>query len=281
MRASESSIDFRQHIVDGVRLLSLRISEPGFELQKMVSDYVSFAAVSGSVWTADVDGKRLEETPGHLLTRNLGSVFQVRATSVERAGGGFRGVFLPPDVIANCLRQQERAEQTLEGPPIVKNQHIRSLALDLHQTLSTSSCRLERTSALIGFTAAFLENQCAKRRSPAISPRSLSIARDYIHDNFDQQIAIDDLAGLTGLNAFVLIRQFKTMTGLAPYQYLQSYRISKAKNYLAAGLKLSDVVANCGFYDQSHFNRVFKRFSMGLSPGRYRSRKEIVDQDLV
>jgi AraC-like DNA-binding protein len=47
-------------------------------------------------------------------------------------------------------------------------------------------------------------------------------------------------------------------------------RLRQARTLLGEGVALSDAAAACGFADQSHLNRVFKRW-MGVPPGRYRA----------
>lgn len=50
--------------------------------------------------------------------------------------------------------------------------------------------------------------------------------------------------------------------------YLVQRRLQKAKKLIHHGVSLSDVAVDCGFTDQSHLNRHFKR-SQGATPGAY------------
>jgi len=45
-------------------------------------------------------------------------------------------------------------------------------------------------------------------------------------------------------------------------------RLRKATTLLRQGQRLSDVSARCGFSDQSHFNRHFKK-ALGVTPGQF------------
>ncbi|MET4356301.1 AraC-like DNA-binding protein [Bradyrhizobium sp. RT9b] len=65
-------------------------------------------------------------------------------------------------------------------------------------------------------------------------------------------------------------RAFRRTTGVAPHKWLIEQRIALSKEKLRdGGLSLSDVAAQCGFTDQSHFTRVFNRI-VGVSPGAWR-----------
>lgn len=53
---------------------------------------------------------------------------------------------------------------------------------------------------------------------------------------------------------------------MSPQQYLRTIQINRARNLLLQGVSISDTAAQCGFDDQAHFSRWFRR-SFGFSPG--------------
>jgi AraC-like DNA-binding protein len=55
-------------------------------------------------------------------------------------------------------------------------------------------------------------------------------------------------------------------------------RLRRARALLSEGMALSEAAAACGFADQSHLNRVFKRL-MGVPPGRYRAQLSAAARD--
>jgi AraC-like DNA-binding protein len=55
---------------------------------------------------------------------------------------------------------------------------------------------------------------------------------------------------------------------MTPHAYQTKIRIRRAKSLLHAGLPITAVAAEAGFYDQAHLTRHFKRI-VGLTPGRY------------
>jgi AraC-like DNA-binding protein len=77
-----------------------------------------------------------------------------------------------------------------------------------------------------------------------------------------------ELSQVCGVSAFHLIRCFRDAVGLPPHAYLKALRVSRAQAMLQGGSSISDVAYDCGFSDQSHLTRNFKRVT-GLSPGAY------------
>ncbi|MFW1812960.1 helix-turn-helix transcriptional regulator, partial [Acinetobacter ursingii] len=64
------------------------------------------------------------------------------------------------------------------------------------------------------------------------------------------------------------LRQFKKYVGLPPHAWLVQARLQKARQLLKQGDQIAMVAQQCGFSDQSHFNRHFKK-AMGVTPTQY------------
>ena len=98
---------------------------------------------------------------------------------------------------------------------------------------------------------------------------AISRIRDYIHAHFAEEITISRLASLTGWSTFHLIRAFHEATGIPPHAYQNTLRVAQAQEQLRNGESIADAAVSCGFYDQSHMNRLFRRM-LGATPGQYR-----------
>ena len=77
-----------------------------------------------------------------------------------------------------------------------------------------------------------------------------------------------ELAAVAGLSRFELVRCFRSGTGLTPHAYQVNLRIGRARELLAAGMAPAQVAAQCGFCDQPHLTRAFRRL-VGVTPARY------------
>jgi len=81
--------------------------------------------------------------------------------------------------------------------------------------------------------------------------------------------SLRELADLVGMSTHQLVRAMKRATGLAPLAWRQNARIVQARRLLREGAPITDTAQALGFFDQSHFHRVF-RAHVAASPGAYR-----------
>lgn len=82
-------------------------------------------------------------------------------------------------------------------------------------------------------------------------------------------VSVQEMAAHVRLRAPDFSRRFKTTAGETPHQYVLRTRLERACEALADSRRsLSQVAVDYGFFDQSHFNRHFKR-RFGLTPGQF------------
>ena len=87
----------------------------------------------------------------------------------------------------------------------------------------------------------------------------------FIEKNFEKNISLIELADIAELSSTYFGKVFKSQTGLAPMDYVNSVKVKKAESYLSSGLAISKVSELLGYCDQFYFSKVFKRFC-GVSP---------------
>lgn len=130
------------------------------------------------------------------------------------------------------------------------------------------SGQLEVESLFVGCISRLI-GHCSEKK-PAVSPlpsyKSLLKAREFLQENYNKAVSLQELADLTGLSRFHLLRGFCQVFGLPPHAYQIKIRISKAQHILEKSPQVSDV--DLGFSDQSHFIRHFKK-SLGVTPHQY------------
>lgn len=103
-----------------------------------------------------------------------------------------------------------------------------------------------------------------------IAPSSVSRVRDYIGAHLQQQITLDDLAGLSGYSRFHFARGFKAATGLPPYAYILRARIALACQLLdEKRLPVQAIASETGFASHPQFTSRFRQLT-GISPSAYR-----------
>ncbi|MBQ8246577.1 MAG: helix-turn-helix domain-containing protein [Lachnospiraceae bacterium] len=94
----------------------------------------------------------------------------------------------------------------------------------------------------------------------------------FLDIHFAEKISLDSLAEQYYVSKFHLAREFKKTTGSTIGNYLTAKRISHAKKQLRfTNLTLDTIACECGFFDTSHFVKVFKN-AEGMTPREYRNR---------
>ncbi len=95
---------------------------------------------------------------------------------------------------------------------------------------------------------------------PVTMDQRIKKVKEYILSNYNENIIVDDLANMTGLNPVYLGALFKKNTGYPIKEYINRVRINIAENLLhTGGYSVSDVAERCGFSDTFYFSKVFKK----------------------
>lgn len=110
---------------------------------------------------------------------------------------------------------------------------------------------------------------------PAISKGGLASwqerkVRGYIEDNLDNTILVEDLADLVSLSAAHFCRAFKKSFSATPHAYIVQRRVMRAQELMRATTSpLSQIALDCGFADQTHLSKLFRRLT-GRTPNAWR-----------
>lgn len=97
---------------------------------------------------------------------------------------------------------------------------------------------------------------------------ALSGERSRIETCPESDEDIDALARNAYMSKYHFIRRFREISGLTPNRFRIQTRIRKAQKLLGEGTAIADTALMSGFYDQSHFDKYFKRI-VGVSPKEY------------
>jgi len=138
----------------------------------------------------------------------------------------------------------------------------------LFANLLVPSNQLVAETLLIDYLAPyfFTDNQVPLHKDPANIRRVKQLISDQLATNH----SLTDLAEVSGLSRYHLIRSFKHCYGLSPHAYQLDERIKQAKILLKSGYSLLDTSHALGFADQSHLQRNFKK-RLALTPKQYQN----------
>lgn len=214
-------------------------------------------------------------TPGKVFLLEPGDIHD--GTAPEAGGFTYRTLYLDPRWLDRELRAQFE-----EAPDNAQLSFAATLAEDPRLAIATANAfeamhhdelRIVRQTAL-DHLLANLTSHLRWRTLITPDPRLPLVAqraRDYLHSHLHQDIGLDDLARVTGVDRFRLSRAFKAAFGMAPHAYLIQLRLTRARHLLARGESPVSVAAALGFADQSHLGRWFQR-AYRMTPAGYRRR---------
>lgn len=101
---------------------------------------------------------------------------------------------------------------------------------------------------------------------------SIKEAQNFIENNFQEKITVDQLATKFALSRRTFERRFKKATTNTVVEYLQRVKIEAAKKSLESGRKnVGEVMYEVGYTDTKAFRTTFKKIT-GLSPIDYRNK---------
>ena len=89
--------------------------------------------------------------------------------------------------------------------------------------------------------------------------KRLTMAKDYIHSCYNEDLSLHKIAQVSFLNSYYLLREFKKCFGITPHQYLTQRRLNEARRLLINTDRPLQVICNdIGFENVSSFCKLFK-----------------------
>lgn len=176
----------------------------------------------------------------------------------------------------------EQFEQMTEGlnpvssipyfpEPVVYDPELAQQLRLVFDTLAQSDNRLLRETLVYG-TLVKLASKHSKTRASwepkTKSQKQLLLVKEFLDDFPQADVSLEDLSKLAALSPYYLARSFQQEFGLPPHAYQIQARLRVAKQLLRKGVRISEVAQECGFHDQSHLHRHFKR-ALGVTPKQF------------
>jgi AraC-like DNA-binding protein len=218
----------------------------------------------------------------------------------ERGARGWQILYFDPSLMDDDVSQEERGE--LIVPPVVRDprlsanvaslfallaggqalksrkmHHRGQVTADLSPTLQNAKNQglapmkhFAVEEALVGCLMQVSERHRLGRRADVPTSPSVAAAICRLDDAPELPITLTELASLSGVSRFQLLRGFAREVGTTPHAYVIQRRARLARQHLAAGKSPADAALLAGFADQSHLTRAFVRH-FGVTPARYRA----------
>jgi AraC-like DNA-binding protein len=192
------------------------------------------------------------------------------------AGWAYRMTYLDPALLEQAAQAAFGsrwqglpgfAETVIDDPALAEQCLTLFASLREPDQLARSSGLLETLTALVIRHGRGLARSA--RPLPNPGDRRLDQVRELLRADPAARLTLEELARYAGLSPFHLLRSFRRQYGLPPHGYQMQVRLQAAESALKQGSDIADVAAACGFADQAHLTRSFKRYR-GVTPGQFR-----------
>jgi AraC-like DNA-binding protein len=236
-------------------------------------DTFSIGAIERGCQVAMIRGAREHTGPGALYLINPGEVHDGQPGAPE----GYRYRMIYPDM--EMLRDiiEDVTGRAFNGSPSFGRQLLTDAPLAgafnrAHRAIEEGGATLQGEESMYGVLAAmFARHGSDIIRVPNHSePIAMRRVRDYLVQNFNEDVGLETLAKVAGLSRAHMIRAFRKEYFITPHAYQTDLRIRHARMLLRAGATPSDTALACGFADQAHLTRHFKART-GLTPAVFRA----------
>jgi AraC-like DNA-binding protein len=217
----------------------------------------------------DLDDTQQRAVSGELFVLEPESVH----TGVPAVPGGwaYQVLYLDPAVIGSWA--EEGAAPRAARWVVFRDERLRRSLAAAHAALAAQPPGLGVDEAVLAAVDALRPHLTPGPPARRTRPEHAAVrrARRHLEERWAQPVRLEELAAVARLSRFELARTFRAQVGLPPHAFQLDLRVRRARALLAAGEPPVAVAAACGFADQSHLHRVFKR-AVGVTPGRYAAR---------
>lgn len=112
------------------------------------------------------------------------------------------------------------------------------------------------------------------KQNPQMYHREIEFIKQYIYDNYDKELGVEQLADKVSLAPSYLSHIFKKETGQNLSKFIKAYRMEMAKKMLEETHdKIVSISYAVGYVNVSYFCQSFREY-FGVSPQKYRTQGE-------
>jgi signal transduction histidine kinase/AraC-like DNA-binding protein len=273
---------FHENIVDklsgGSRLTNVLLKPAGKQMLQHVLNLLPQAMQSGEIWIIDDDPQALKyyqeiiaASLSEFLVRTIRGGQEALKLLEEHAPDLVLLDLMMPDVDGFQVLERLRSDvKTALIPVIIITGKI--LSYEDVKRLDAPKVILQ-TKGVLSEAESVAEIQRVLTGSSTLpQPTAMLVkqASAYIQQNYTRSFSLEELAETIGVSRSYLSRIFKMDTGISPWDYLNRFRIQKAKELLLlTDESITAIAAGVGYEDVGYFGRVFHDIA-GRSPRAYR-----------
>ena len=254
--------------VDGVDLLRARFVTHRYG--RHAHETYTFGLIEDGVEEFDYGCSLLRAGPGAVALLDPDVVHTGQAATP--AGWAYRVLYPQVSVVTDVAAELGWGRGTPRFPHTVVYDPVSAALLRSAHRAAEHGDQLASSTLLITALGGLLRGHASA--GPADwphadrAPAAVTAVCDLLRERLADPPRLAELAELTGISQFALLRAFRAATGLPPHAYLNQLRVRRARMLLDDGRTAADVAAETGFADQAHLTRHFKRV-VGVPPVAY------------
>jgi AraC-like DNA-binding protein len=198
---------------------------------------------------------------GDVITTNPGEVHDGRPYGAPARR--WRIVSVDRDVMAAIAGSSAEIAR-----PVIRDANLARVLCRLFRRIEGGAEALPCEEALVQ-SCVLLMTRHGTARAAREAPADMRRVRERLADELCDPPSLAEMAAMTGLSRYQVLRRFEKAYGLPPHAWLMHQRAERARRLIREGSSLRDAAAASGFADQSHMTRVFARH-FGFTPGAWR-----------
>ena len=200
---------------------------------------------------------------GELITTNPGEVHDGRP--LAGPSRRWRILYVEPRALAGIVGNtgMEIAQPVIRDPGLLAC--VKRVFERIERDLGALACEEALVEACTLLLARY-----GTLRAPCEADANLTRVRERLADELLDPPDLAQMARMTGLSRFQVLRRFERCYGMPPHAWLRQKRAERARDLIREGASLAAAATASGFSDQSHLTRVFVR-QFGFTPGAWRA----------
>lgn len=215
----------------------------------------------------------VEAFAGQVITNNPGEVHD--GSPLGAPTRRWRILTVDTDVLASLIEHAgasaEITRPVIDDPPlfrVLRRLFRRIERCAAHATIE-STAALACEESLVEATVLLVARHGTVHVRTDAPSHDLRQLRDRLADAPLDAPSLAEMATMTGLSRYQVLRRFERAYGMPPHGWLLSRRAEHALRLIRGGETLADAAMASGFADQSHMTRAFVRH-YGFTPGAWR-----------
>jgi AraC-like DNA-binding protein len=263
---NECATYFRRPELDGVEALHATFVEHAYRPHSHPTWTIAVVEAGAAQFSVETSQERADA--GELFVLEPDAVHTGMAAVPE--GWTYKVLYLDPDLVGRWAEGDAAAPRTARWI-VFRDKALRDGLARAHAAFAAGQTGLslevpvaEAVAGLRPHLRPFPGARRTDRPEHAAVRRAVAVLRE----RWNERVGLEELSAAAGLSRFELVRRFRGQVGLPPHAFQVDLRIAAARGLLRSGRPAVDVAMSCGFADQPHLTRVFKR-AVGVTPAEY------------